>query len=593
MDERRSLSPSMPAGGEHFGAWFDEAAARAACDFFPTYLRHTEAEWWGRPFVLQPWQAEIIAATFGWKRADGTRLVRRIYLEVPRKNGKTEFAAGIALLLLVGDGEMGAQVYSMAVDEDQAKIVFGKAGHMVRLNESLSEAVEVFKTSLYVPELVGSFKPLSARPGTKHGFSPSGSIADELHAWPTGELADVVHEGTVARRQPLEVEITTAGIPEEGYGWERHEYAAAAIAGDIIDPTLLARIYAADPADDWTSEATWRKANPNYGISVKPDYLAGEIAKARGKIDRETRFKRYHLNLWTQQLAGGLDMAHWDACRVHPVSLDDLAGRDVWVGLDLSSTEDLTAACVVARCQHGEGYDVWWRLWMPRGDAGALAERARNDRVPYDRWAEAGLVCATEGDAVDYDAVRALISGGVAHGSHHGPALIELCNVRKVAIDRWNAIQISQQLMGDGAPVVLFGQGMQSMSAPTKTLVRLLTAGSLNHGGHKVARWMAQNTLLAHDGHENYKPVKPDRRRSTKRIDGIVALVMALGVAEAEPVAPVSIYDRREIREVLADEAAEKAFSPSLSHSSEGEGEEESAAPSLADVIAERYGVAA
>lgn len=579
-------TPPMPRGGEQFGAWFDAEAAQIAVDFFPTYLCHTEAEWWGRPFVLSPWQADIIAAAFGWKRADGTRLIRQIYLEVPRKNGKTEFAAGIALLLLVADGEMGAQVYSMAVDKDQASIVFNKAAQMVALNEGLARAVETYKTSLYVPELVGSFKPLSARPGSKHGFSPSGAVADEIHEWPTGEVHDVVHKGTAARRQPLEVLITTAGQPGEGYGWEMHEYALAVLAGDVTDPTFLAVIFAADPTEDWTSPETWQKANPNFGISVKPDFLAAEVAKARGKIDRESDFKRFHLNLWNAQKAGGLDMAQWDACRVRPVTLESLAGREVWGGLDLSSTEDLTALCLVAHAIDGPGIDVWWRFWLPRGTApDALAERVKRDRVPYDRWIEEGLVIATEGDAVDYDAVRAAITGEVLHESHPGPPIIEIAVLKELAIDRWNAMQIATQLQGDGVAVKLFGQGMQSMAAPTKEFLRLLKAGDMNHGGNKVARWMAQNTELLHDGHDNHKPVKPDRRRSPKRIDGIVAEIMAIGVAASAPAPTGSIYDS--VGE-WGDAPAEAPAEPEAEEVAMDE-----AAPALSAVIAERYGYAA
>lgn len=539
--------PPMPVGGERYGAWFDAAAADAAADFFPRYLRHTEAEWWGRPFVLLPWQRDIVRTAFGWKRADGTRLVRQVYIEVPRKNGKTEFAAGLALLLLIADGEMGGQVYSMAVDENQARIVFAKASAMIAASEDLARVVETYKTSLYVPELLGSFKPLSRKPGSKHGFSPSGAVADELHEWPNGELHDVVHKGTAARRQPLEILITTAGQPGEGYGWEMHEYATAVLAGDIVDPTFHAVIFAADPADAWDDPATWAKANPGFGISVKEDYLRSEVEKARGRSAREGDFKRYHLNIWNAAKSSGLDMDAWRACRVTPVTLASLAGRRVWAGLDLSSTTDLTALCLVAHALDGNGLDVWWRFWMPAGiKPGAIAERARRDRVPYDRWIDEGWIVATEGDVVDYDAVRATISGAVAHDTHEGPAIAELCDLDRVAIDRWNATQIATQLQTDGVAVAMFGQGFASMAAPTKEFERLITAGQLNHGGNPVAQWMAQAVELATDGADNFKPVKPNRKASAKRIDGIVAAVMAIGVAAAAPEDTGSIYEDAE-----------------------------------------------
>lgn len=538
IDREPRPTPPMPMGAEKLGAWFDHAAADAAVEFFHRYLRHTEGEWWGKPFRLSAWQEhDIIRPVFGWKRADGTRLIRQVYLEVPRKNGKTELAAGISLLALVADGEPGGQGYSMAVEKDQAKIVFNKACVMANLSPQLSQSVEVYKTSLFVPELMASFKPLSSSPGSKHGFSPHFAIGDELHEWPDGELHDVVHKGTAARRQPLEILITTAGQPGVGYGWELHEFALAVLSGNIEDPTFWARIYAADPDDDWMAEATWRKANPNYGISVKPEYLASEVAKAQGNSRRIGDFKRFHLNVWNDQVQGGLAMDRWDACPIRPVTLEDLRGRPCWGGLDLSTTTDVTALCLVSPWESGEGWDFWWRFWLPTA---GLRERVRRDRVPYDRWMEDGFVVGTEGDVVDYDAVRACITGTVPHPSHAGRSLVEILDLRELAIDRWNAAQITTQLTEDGVPVVPFGQGMVSMSAPTKEFERLIQGCRMNHGGNPVARWMASCTVIQSDSHDNVKPVKPDRRKSFKRIDGIVAAIMALGratVAKDDPLA--------------------------------------------------------
>lgn len=533
--------PPMPAGGEKYGAWFDHRAAQVACDFFPRYLRHTEAEWYNKPFVLAPWQEhDIIRPVFGWKREDGTRLIRQVYIEIPRKNGKTEFAAGVSILALTADGEFGGQGYSMAADKDQAKIVFDKAGVMVSLSPALSDVAEVYKTSIYIPDLMASFKPLSSRAGTKHGFSPHFAIGDELHEWPDGEVHDVVHKGTVARRQPLEILITTAGQPGVGYGWEMHEYAERVMAGEIEDPTFLSVIYAADPSDDWTDPETWKKANPNYGVSVKAEYLASEVAKAQGNARRIGDFKRYHLNIWNDQVAGGLPMDKWDHPKVRPVSLDDLAGRPVWAGLDLSATTDLTALALVSPWDDGGGYDVLWRFWMPLH---GLEERVRADRVPYDNWVAEGWIVGTNGNVVDYDVIRSTISGWLPENNEAradeilsltgGLALVNAVDLRELAIDRWNATQITTQLGEDGVTVVPFGQGYASMSAPTKELERLITAGTLNHGGNPVARWMAGCTVIQSDGAENCKPVKPDRRKSIKRIDGIVAAIMGIGRAMA------------------------------------------------------------
>ncbi|MBK3799459.1 terminase large subunit [Azospirillum brasilense] len=529
----------MPVGGEQYGAWYDHAAAEAAVAFFPTYLRHTEAQWWGQPFHLAPWQAKIVRTVFGWKRADGSRLIRELYLEVPRKNGKTEFAAGLSLLMLVGDGEFGGQLYSAAVDKDQAKIVFNKASVMVSLCEELMQAVEVYKTSLYCPELAASFKPLSAKPGSKHGFSPSGGIYDEIHEWPSGDLQDVVHKGVAARRQPLEVYTTTAGEYGKGYGWEVHERAVAILKGEVIDPTFLPAIFAADPEDDWTDPATWAKANPGFGVSPKADFLKTECANAQGKLRKEADFKRFHLNMWVDQvITTGLPMDKWDACRVTPVTLGDLAGRPCWGGLDLSTTTDLTALCLVSPKRDGAGYDVWWRFWLPVSSDRDLRERCKRDRVDFAKWIAEGWICATEGNTVDYDVIRAEITGqgeGAAHLGDWTP-ITEMVDLKELAIDRWNASQITTQLTNDGVIMVPFGQGYVMMSAPSKEFDRLIIAGDLNHGGNPVARWMATCVAFDNDKRDNIAPVKPDRRGTPKRIDGIVAAIMAVGRAiVAEP----------------------------------------------------------
>ncbi len=521
----------MPKGGERYGAWYDDDTAEIAVRFFPAYLRHTEAEWWGKPFILSPWQEEIVRAVFGWKRSDGTRLIRQLYLELPRKNGKTEFAAGLSLLVMIGDGEYGGQGYFMACGKEQADdTVFKKVSVMVGLSEALARDVVVYKTSIYCPNLMASLKTLSSKAATKHGFSPSFALGDELHEWPDGELHDVVHKGTGARRQPLEVLITTAGEPGVGYGWELHERAEQVIKGEVEDPTFYARIYAAGPEDDWTKPETWAKANPNLGVSIKEDYLDAEVAKAKGNARKIADFKRYHLNIWNEKAVSGVNMAHWDACPVRLVTLEDLRGRRCYGALDLSATTDLTALCLAAPWESGGGLDMWWKFWMPTE---GLKDRVRRDRVPYDEWIASGLITGTDGNVVDYDAIRAFISGGVAHDLVDCEPVKNIVNLVDLAIDRWNATQIVNQLTQDGVNVVAFGQGFASMSAPSKEFERLLGAKLLNHGGNPVARWMATNTSFMSDGGENIKPVKPDRKKSVKRIDGIVTAIMAIARTSA------------------------------------------------------------
>lgn len=498
--------------------WFDEAAADAACAFFPKYLRHTEGEWAGRPFHLSDWERDIVRAVFGWKRPDGTRRYREIWIEIARKNGKTEFAAGLALLILLGDGEIGGQGYSMAVDKDQAKIVFNKATVMVNMSAELQEIVEAFKTSLYVPELMASFKPLSSGSANKHGFSPTFGIGDEVHEWRDGEVADVVHKGTGARRQPLEVYITTAGIHGVGFAWEKHQEALRVQAGELERDDLLVVIYAAEPDDDWTDEATWRKANPNLGISPKIEYMRAECAKAKDSPRKENAFRRFHLNQWTEQVTRWLPMDRWDAC-AGPVDWPDLpaylAGRPCRGGLDLSTTTDITAFALIFPPVDGD--PLWYllpRLWIP-GDT--LKRRVKDEKLPYDIWDRDEAINVTAGNVVDYNAAFDQILEDAA-----------TYRIGDIAFDRWNASHLVQMLMEEGAEMVQFGQGFSSMSAPAKEFEALVLGGKLAHGDHPALRFMARNVAVREDPAGN---IKPDKSASTARIDGVVAGIMALARA--------------------------------------------------------------
>ena len=331
----------MPPGGRQLGAWFDHASASAACAFFPRFLRFTEGEWAGQPFELQPWQRDrVIRPLFGWKRADKTRLIRTVYLEVAKKNGKSELAGGIGIIMLCADNEYGAQVYCTAIDKDQAKITFNKSCRMVGLSEPLKGVLEVYKTAIFCPELMASFKPLSSNIATKYGFNPSCNLADETHAWRDGTLFQVVHDGFAGRRQPLEVLMTTAGEYHYGWGWEQHEYALKVRDGLIEDPSFLPVIFAAEEDDDWTDEKVWAKANPNLGVSVKVDFLKGQVAKAKHNETLEGNFKRFHLDLWTSIGAKPISVKDWRAC-TGDLDVDALAksleGRDCYGGLDLAS----------------------------------------------------------------------------------------------------------------------------------------------------------------------------------------------------------------------------------------------------------------
>lgn len=544
MIERLPIPP-MPKGAESLGAYWDEAAAQAATSFFGTYLRHTEAEWAGRPFVLAPWQRDrIIRPVYGWKRADGTRLIRVVWIEVPKKNGKTELAAGCSLLALMGDAEFGAQVYSMALDKKQASIVFNKASVMANMSEDLKRCLEVYKTSIFCPELLARFEPLGAGANNKDGFSPSAAIGDEVHQWSDGgELANIVHQGTIARRQPLEWYITTAGVKGEGYAWEMHELAELTIAGDVIDPSFHPVIFTMPEHLDWRTEDAWRAANPNYGISVKASYMQEQAAKAARSPRAENDFKRFHLNIWTEQITrwlpmdGSEDGSGWNDCTrdaANPLLWQALraecAGRQCHGGLDLALTRDLTSLCWrFPPLQPGGRATFLWRFWLPR-EAVRQAPLARRRR--YERFAELGALTLTEGNVTDFDAVRA----GILEDA-------SLFEVLWLGIDRYNAAQLAVDLREkDGVPVEYFGQGYVSMSPPSKSFERMVLSAGLEHGNHPVAGWMARNAAVEQDAAANIKPTKA---KAADKIDGIVAAIMAEGGAMTAAIEPPSIYERR------------------------------------------------
>ena len=505
------------------GYWFDEAAAARACAFFPRFLRHTKGKWAGQPFELDAWQLPIIRVVFGWKRPDGTRRFRIAYIEIPRKNGKTGLAAGIGLYLAIADGEIGAEVYSAANDKDQAAICHTEAKLMRAQNEALRGRSLVFKNSIVFPKTNSAYLVISSDAGTKDGLNAHGIIYDELHASKHRDLYDVLHTSTGARTQPLEWLITTAGSDRKSLCYEMHEYAEKVRDGIIIDPEFLPVIYAASKDDDWQKPETWAKANPNLGRTISFEYVQKQAERAKELPRYENTFKRLHLNLWTEQVTRWLPLQAWDACHA-AVDREALRGRRCFAGLDLSTTTDITALGLIFPDDAG-GYDWLPFFWVPEENA---QRRQRRDRVPYLDWIAQGLIRATPGNVVDYDMIRADIN-----------ALGAEFNIEELAIDRWNATQITTQLQGDGFNVFAFGQGYQSMSPPAKELEKLVLGRVVRHGANPVLRWMASNVAIVQDAAEN---IKPSKEKSTERIDGIVAGVMGLGRAIAQA---GSIYEER------------------------------------------------
>lgn len=515
------------------GYWFDVEAANHVCDFFSLVCRHSQGEWAGQPIDLAPWQRRWLRRLFGWKRPDGTRRYRRTFAFIPRKNGKSLLASCISLYLLMFDGEMGPQVFAAAADRNQAGMVFDEARRMVEASPLLAERLYLTKASILHRESLGVFRALSGAPRGKHGTNIHGVVIDEVHEFRDREVYNALTTGSVARRQPLEIVITTAGDDRSTLCRSLYTYACGVRDGQIEDPHLLPLIFEALPKDDWTDEKVWAKANPNLGVSVKIEALREAFRKAEHDTAEATKFRRYHLNMWESTVQRWLPIDRWRDGRALPQGLDD-PGRVWYAGLDLSSTVDLSAFVMVSQAEHTDDcpYDVVPFFWCPEE---GIETRGRRDLVPYPEWKKSGHLVATPGATVDYEFIEAKIR-----------ELHERHQIREVAYDRWGAANLVQRLEKLGLTIAEFGQGYQSMSAPSKELERLVRGRLIRHGGHPVLDWMAGNAVVQLDAAGNIKPVK---NKSTERIDGIVALVMA--IARASVRAGRSVYEDRDGLEVF------------------------------------------
>ncbi len=473
--------------------------------FFEKHLTHAKGELGGKPFLLQPWQRDYLRALFA--EDAGRRKVRTSLLALPRKNGKSTLAAGIALRCMLED-EPGAEVYSCAASRDQARLVFDTARIAVEQSPVLRQHLKVYRNAIVRESTHATYKALSAEAGIQHGLSAHAVIFDELHV-SNREMWEVMLSSQGARRNPLTVALTTAGHDKKSVCWEVWKYAEAVRTGAIKDETFLPAIYCADPAADWKDERTWAVANPNLGVSVKLDFLRSECQRAVEMPAYENTFKQLYLNCWTEQDTRWIAMHNWAKGNTPcPVPL---AGRDCFAGLDLATTFDTTAFVILFPLDDG----TFWvepHFWIPEEN---LHQRVRRDKVPYDVWQRKGLLHVTQGNVTDYSQVRADIND-----------LAKKYGFRQIAVDRWNSTHLTQLLQEDGLPVVGFGQGYGSMSAPAKQIEAWIVGGKLLHGGHEVLTWQAGNVAIQTDGQN----IKPSKQRSHERIDGIVALTMAAGV---------------------------------------------------------------
>ena len=509
---------------------YDKKKADRAVTFIEN-LCHTKGKWAGTPFWLLPWQEQLIRDIFGIVKPDGNRQFRTAFVEICKKVGKSELAAAVALYLLYADNEPSAEVYGAAADRQQASIVFDVAKQMVEISPALMKTSKLMGATKRIVNYsnAGYYQVLSAEVGGKHGFSVSGLVFDEIHTQPNRQLYDVLTKGSSdARQNPLHFIITTAGNDRHSIAYELHTKAVDILEGRRVDPTFYPVVYGLKDDEDWEDEANWYKVNPSLGYTVDIERLRDAYREAKQNPADEVTFKWLRCNMWVSSTVAWIPDAIYMRGN-EPIDMDALAGRDCYAGLDLSSTGDITALVLIFPPRdEDEKYVLLPYFWIPEE---TIPRRVKANSVPYDIWEKQGYIMSTEGNVIHYDFIEKFIMD-----------LSEKYHILEIAVDRWNATHVIQNLEDNGLTMVPFGQGFASMSAPTKEFYRLLMEGKIIHGGHPVMRWMAGNVVVDTDPAGNIKVTKA---KSKEKIDGIVAAIMALDRAVRHEGESGSVYDTR------------------------------------------------
>lgn len=519
--------------GPKRGLRFDPEAGERVVKFIEGFCRHYKGkDWAGKPLILDDWQKRTVRQVFGWMREDGSRRFRTAYVEIPRKNGKSTFAAPIGLYLTIADGEPGAEVYSSATKKDQARIVWGSAEQMVKMSPALKKHVKMYRSNLNVPRTASKFEPLGADSNTLDGLNPHGNIVDELHAHKDRGVWDVLDTAMGARHQPLTLAITTAGTYDpESIGWQMHDYAVKVLEGVIEDDTFYAFIATVDeppktkkgekPDEDYYFRPEIQAmANPGYGKSVKVDYLAQQAKKAKLQAGFLNEYLRLHLNVWTQQVTRWLSLEDWAMCdptadgtlECAQAREEELVGRACLGGLDLSSKLDLSSFVALFEDDSDDQLvHVVPRFWMPER---TIELKAKKGQKHYAQWVREGWLIATPGEVVDYEFIRKEVND-----------FSKRFVLREVAFDPWGATDLSTRLQGDGQVMVETRQGYKTLSEPSKDLEARIVAKKVRHGGNPVLRFCVANAVVSKDAAGN---IKPDKEKASDKIDGVVAMIMAL-----------------------------------------------------------------
>ncbi|MDE2901767.1 MAG: terminase large subunit [Chloroflexota bacterium] len=496
---------------------------------FCSMLNHSKGKWSGRPLKLEPWQEFVVTTLYGWLRDDGTRRFRRGYLEVARKNGKSTLAAALALYALVADGEPGAEVYCGATKKEQAKIIFAEAQRMARASDSLSGVLTVHTHSIFIRDTASRFVPLSADDKHASGHHVHMCIMDELHEHKTDELWNVMITGMGSREQPMMLSTTTAGEDELSICGQERDYAERVLEGTVEADAFFPAVYAIDEEAEWQDETAWRKANPNLGVSVFFDNMRELADEAKENMRKLHAFLRYRLNAWVSSTERWFRAEVWDRC-MGSVDEEALEGERCWGGLDLASVEDVAAWVLIFEPDENGVRPVLSRFFVPRH---TIARRSQKISVPYDVWARQGHLIATPGAVIDHDFIFEAID-----------ADSQRFDIQDIAFDRYGAASIYNRAEQMGLTMVAMGQGFLSMSGPSKELERLVLQEKVAYGEQPVMRWMGHNVVTVEDPSAN---IKPHKAKSKEKIDGVVALIMALDRAMRHSGPKRSVYEDRGI----------------------------------------------
>jgi len=497
------------------GCTFDTLAGQRVIEFIERFCKHSKGQFAGQPFLLLPWQKTLLTRLFSWKRADGTRRFRVAYIGVSKKQGKSCMVSAISLYLLVADNESGAAVASVANTRKQASIVFDEAANMVRQNSQLSQRIDINETikRLSFKDKLSNYHVFSNDAPGADGQNLSAVLFDELHRQPNRKLWDVLKYSGSARRQPLIISITTAGSDQQSICYEQYKYAKDVQSGLISDTAFFTFIAEASAADDIRDPKTWHKANPSLGVTQSIEDFAKDFNEAINVPAKENTFRQLRLNQWTEIDRRWLSLTKWDEC-TSPFDIEELKGKPCVAGLDLSSTQDVTAFVLFFPCdpKKGKPHIVLPFFWLPEDIAKARALKGFNS---LQTWNKQGHLYLTDGDTVDYDFIR-----------HKINELGDIYDIQQIDCDPWNCTQLATQLIGDGFCVNNVRQGYQSMNEPMKELERMILSKELNHLANPVLRWMSSNVVIDTDPVGN---IKPNKEKGSEKIDGIVALVMAIG----------------------------------------------------------------